>query len=503
MNNITISKSDYMLFLRHPAWLWLKKFDKYKLPPVDANTQALFDMGHDFESYAEQLFPDGLKLGFNNYDEYLLLPQKTSEVLESGAKTILQGRFEAEGITCIVDVLDRVEGNVFDLIEIKASTRAKTEHEYDLAFQVLVLEKTGIEVRNIQVLHANKEYVREGEIDATKLVGKTDVTEKVKSLIELTLENLEKARIVLASSSRPNISPRYVNALSIPGTTWFADWMSIFETLNPSLDAYSIYKLSYPSPEQIGQLEDAGIKQIADIPEELALRDKQVGQIKTTRENTRIIDKEKIRSFLDTFVFPLYFFDYETLSSIIPPFDGMSPYKDYPFQYSLHVMESPDAELKHFEYIHTKNSNPMPGLIEQLKKDIGDTGTILTWNMTYEKSCNKRMAELYSEHKEFLEAVNERIEDLMTPFSKMWFVDKDFFGSASVKNVMPVLCPELSYKELDVSDGLLARRVWTETYLQGKHNAGKDQAYESLSKYCTLDTYAMVRILEELKKVIL
>jgi len=23
---MTISKSDYMLFLRHPAWLWLKKF---------------------------------------------------------------------------------------------------------------------------------------------------------------------------------------------------------------------------------------------------------------------------------------------------------------------------------------------------------------------------------------------------------------------------------------------------------------------------------------------
>ena len=37
-----ISKSDYMLFLKHPAWLWIKKNDPSKLPPVDDNMQAMF-----------------------------------------------------------------------------------------------------------------------------------------------------------------------------------------------------------------------------------------------------------------------------------------------------------------------------------------------------------------------------------------------------------------------------------------------------------------------------
>ena len=72
---MTISKSDYMLFLRHPAWLWLKKLDKYKLPPVDASLQAMFDAGHEFESYVEKIYPDAIRLGFNNYQEYLSLPQ--------------------------------------------------------------------------------------------------------------------------------------------------------------------------------------------------------------------------------------------------------------------------------------------------------------------------------------------------------------------------------------------------------------------------------------------
>ena len=65
-----ISKSDYMLFLRHPAWLWLKKNDPSKLPAVDAATQAMFDAGHAFEPYVESLFPEGVTLGFSDFDEY-------------------------------------------------------------------------------------------------------------------------------------------------------------------------------------------------------------------------------------------------------------------------------------------------------------------------------------------------------------------------------------------------------------------------------------------------
>ena len=60
---MTLSKSDYMLYLRHPAWLWLKKRDKDKLPPVAADTQAMFDTGNLFEDYAEELFPDAVRLG--------------------------------------------------------------------------------------------------------------------------------------------------------------------------------------------------------------------------------------------------------------------------------------------------------------------------------------------------------------------------------------------------------------------------------------------------------
>lgn len=491
-----------MLFLRHRAWLWLKKYDKSKLPLIDDNLQAMFDSGNEFESYANQLYPQATKLGFNNYNEYLNLPSRTSDAINNNAPTILQGRLEAEGITCIFDILQKVGEKEFDLIEIKASTKAKPEHEYDLAFQFLVLEKAGYQVRNISVIHANKDYIRSGEIDPKSITDQTDVTQKVKALKEITQQQITAAFKVLEQKEIPDTSPRYVNQIGVPGVKWFEEWMDIYKTLKPNSDPYNIYELSYPSAEQIGKLEDADITQIVDVPDELVLRPKQLAQIKTTRENKRIIDSKKIQEFLDTFEYPLYFFDYETMSSVIPQFDGLSPYKDYPFQYSLHVLESPDAELKHLEYLHNENTNPMTGLLAQLQKDIGDTGTVLTWNMKFEKGCNLRMGKLYPEYAELLANLNERINDLMIPFSNMWFFDKDFFGSASVKKVLPVLAPELSYKELSVGEGLLAQRTWTQTVLEGKNQADRDQIMQDLSKYCTLDTFAMVRILEELKKVV-
>ncbi|HUV27228.1 MAG TPA: DUF2779 domain-containing protein, partial [Anaerolineales bacterium] len=367
---MALSKSDYMLYLRHPAWLWLKKHEKHKLPPIDANTQAMFDTGHKFESIAENLFPNGVRLGFNNYQEYKNLIQRTRDAINSSVKTIFQGRLEAGGITCIVDVLDRVEGNTFDLFEIKSSTKVKPEHEYDLAFQLEVLQKSGLTIRNLSIVHVNNEYSKEGEIDPQKICSVTDVTEAIKGLSQITKDQIQEAFKVLKMGVLPDISPRYVNRLNISNTSWFQDWLEVHKTLIPDMDEYSIYHLSYPNSEQIEILEEAGIELIQDVPEEYSLRPKQLAQIQTTKSNQRIVDKEQIKEYINSLDFPLYFFDYETLSSLVPFFDGMGPYKDYPFQYSLHIIREPGEQTEHKEYLHQENSNPIPGLLEQLKKDI-------------------------------------------------------------------------------------------------------------------------------------
>ncbi len=500
-HTMTLSKSDYMTYLKHPAWLWLKKFGKHQLLEISEDTQALFEAGHEFERYAERLYPGGVMLGFDNFDEYDTLVQRTQKALDDGVNTIFQGRFESNNLTCIVDVLDRVDGDTFDLIEIKSSTHAKPEHYYDLAFQVKILESCGLSIRTISVLHINKFYRRHGEINPRGITMMTDVTEEVCALKGVTDTQVEKALEVMASNQMPDPSPRWANHAGVPGTSWFHEWLDMYKYLHPDLDRYSIYSLSYPNAKQIGELEDAGIQLIQDIPDDNGYKDKHQLQVTVTKTGNRLINTEKIKDFLDTFQYPLYFLDYETYSSLVPIFENESPYCDYPFQYSLHILDAPDAELRHTEYLHQSNTCAMPDLVKKLQSDIGDNGTILTWNMSYEKGCNDRMAKLYPEYAKFLNAINHRTQDLMIPFSKLWFVDKDFYGSASLKNVLPVLVPELNYKELDVSDGLTARRLWMDTFLNNPNDDNKEYVLRCLNEYCTLDTYAMVRIFQELRKV--
>ena len=123
-----LSKSDYLLYLRHPAWLWLKKHRRKVLPEPDASLQARFASGHRFEEFAERRFANAVKLGFDDFMAYRDLPRRTHKALADGAETILQGRFEHGRATCIIDVLQRVGDDLFDLFEIKASTSAKASY---------------------------------------------------------------------------------------------------------------------------------------------------------------------------------------------------------------------------------------------------------------------------------------------------------------------------------------------------------------------------------------
>lgn len=189
------------------------------------------------------------------------------------------------------------------------------------------------------------------------------------------------------------------------------------------------------------------------------------------------------------------------MSSVIPYFDGTKPYQQIPFQYSLYVLENPNSELMHLEYLHTDPTIPCLPLLKKLKEDIGTEGTIFVWHEIFEKSRNTEMGEIFPEYKDFMTSVNERIIDLKIPFSSDWFIDKDFMGSASIKDVLPVLIKDLSYKDLGIQGGSVAQRIWMETILKNKNLERKNEILEQLLDYCNLDTLAMVRLYDLLNKL--
>lgn len=495
MAQVVISKSEFMMFLKHPAWLWLKKFDKGKLPEVDESLQLLFDEGALFESYAEKIFPDAVKLGYKHSNGdfsgtmYYALPETTLKEINRGTKVILQGRLETNNMTSIFDVLERVGDKTFNLYEIKSSTKVKdNEHIPDLSFQTIVIEKSGFTIEKAYVLHVNNEYVRKGEIDPHGISKKEEVTEKVREAIPETLANIQKAFKVLESKTRPDLSPRHLTGGEM------GEWLDIYQAIYGKLPQYSIYKLAGLKPETAAWLEDNGIEALHDVPLDGPLNERQLRQVMAMKSGEQKIDREEIKNFLSNLKYPLHFFDYETMMGVIPSFDGYRPYQQVPFQYSLHILLEPGAELIHKEYLHTENTDPVPELLMQLKEDFEGKGTIISWFMTFEKGRNSEMAKSHPEYAKILENINDRMVDLMIPFSKGWFVDKDFFGSASIKSVLPVLLPELSYKALDISGGADAQRIWMETVLKGLNADKKEKIISDLKKYCQLDTYAMYAI---------
>jgi len=138
--------------------------------------------------------------------------------------------------------------------------------------------------------------------------------------------------------------------------------------------------------------------------------------------------------------------------------------------------------------------------VEALQKHVPATGSVVVWNQKFEKGINTQLAERQPEHKAFLEALNNRVVDLMIPFfGKTTMYDhSEFMGSASIKYVLPALVPTLSYKDLHIQEGGAASDTWYRI-VSGQYSADEVvMKTKALKDYCHLDTLAMVEIWKKL-----
>ena len=437
------------------------------------------------------------------------LTKRTNKAIESistnacneSNQTLIQARFETyikeASVTCICDAIVFVAPNMVDLYEIKSGTRVKQENLYDLSFQSIVIQNCGLIVRDIFVINANGAYVRKGEIDIKQLCHVTNVTEEVNDLKGFTLEQIELANRCIEKKIIPD--------LEVPTEDDNAEtlnaWLELYRIFNDTPSG-SIFDLCWPK-NRVAKLFTDGIKFLKDIDHSFELTPKQLLQVNAVKTQEEYVDKEAIKEFIDEFKYPLFFLDYETAMSVIPPFDGTSPYQQIPFQFSLHILDSPASELRHVMYLHKENNDSTYELSKFLSKNIGEAGSIVTWNASFEKGCNTRMGLMHPEFRQFYDSVNDRVVDLAIPFQRNWYVDYRFLGSYSIKKVLPVLVPELSYKDLGINEGLAAQRKWMQAVLEEKFDIDtKQKILNDLEKYCSLDTLAMVEIYRFLKTII-
>ena len=214
----------------------------------------------------------------------------------------------------------------------------------------------------------------------------------------------------------------------------------------------------------------------------------------------RVIDLESIRAELDSIIFHLYFLDYETYPTAIPPYSGYRPYQQIVFQYSLHVLQDKDSEPIQFECL-ILDGEPAERISKSLREHMGDTGTVISWFKTFENTRNRELANFLPSYKDFFLGIIARTYDLMYIVEGQHYVHPGFEGRASIKKVLPVLAPHLSYKTLGVQNGtdaIEAYRKITKGELTGAEAKEKER---QMLEYCKLDTYAMYAIWKHLSEL--
>lgn len=475
-----ITKTDFVRYLECPlyAWLWKNRTD---LREGHQNSR-IEDQGYAVEQIAHRLFNEGREIE-GNYEE---AERHTKELIEAGVGILYQATALTDHYLARADILKRDETDKWHLFEVKSSTKKKPEHIADLCFQFHAFTKAGFELETINLVLVNNEYIYQEDngLEVEKFFKIENLTEEIKEKLAEFKPQIEEAFKVLTGDIEP-----MVPALK---KTFKYDLPKKFEEYYwKGVPDYSIYDISGIREGNLLKLSAMGVKLIEDIPDDFFTADTQNFQVQLTKQKSDHKEVDAIKSELERLEYPLYFLDYETIAPAIPLFDQTKPHQKLPFQYSLHIIDKKGSEPRHMEFLHTEKTNPIPPLLNALRGHMGDAGTVLVWYEAFEKSCNTSMAKSCSEYGIFMEDVNNRIYDLMKIFKEK-YQDYRFKGSTSIKNVLPILAPELNYKELEIQHGGMAMDGILDL-IEGKTD-DRERLIKDLKIYCGRDTWAMVRI---------
>lgn len=493
---MAITKTDYLeyTYCKKNLWLMKHKPELFKDKELSEFEKKIIEEGNLADEAARNLFPDGTLIKLKGINAV----QVTKDCLDSKAKTLFQAAFVSDGFFVQADVLryNDVLGG-WELYEVKATNDVKREiphhHINDLAFQKTVIEGSGLRIAKMGVIHLNCEYRKSGKVRYEDLFTIAVVTDEVQIAIDGVRDQMGDLKIYLEMSEEKGCECIY-RGRNAQCTT--------FAYSNPEVPEYSVHDISRigASKSLFYDWIDRGIFRIEDIDNPEALQGAKQAQYEAYMTQRPLIDQEAIRSALNALKFPIQFFDYETYTCAIPKFDGFGAYEQVPFQYSLHVLHE-DGTLEHKEFLAKASKEPIAlPLIEQMRRDFDGQGSVIAWYASFEQQRNNKLAELYPEHANFLEALNDRMFDLMSIFSSNFYVDAAFKGSCSIKNVLPVLVPELSYKVLKIQKGDQAVERWERLIDQRTPPEAAEQIVCDLLEYCKLDTLAMVEIYRFLLK---
>ena len=265
---------------------------------------------------------------------------------------------------------------------------------------------------------------------------------------------------------------------------------------------------------------NAGFIDMLDIPIDVITNQNHIIQRESYINKEPYINKEKIRCIINSLEYPIYHLDFETFPCPIPRFKGESPYTQSPFEFSLHIERSPgvcDKIKDNYIFLATTTDDEREELIKYLLSNIDVTkGTLLAQNVNFEKGRILELANMFPKYREKLIMLSKRTFDLLyilnnnkefyqahgftkEDINTVNFYDYRLSGSYSIKKTLP-LFSDLSYDNLEVKNGTEAIISYANYKNMSKEELEETLGY--LKVYCRQDTWAMVEILNKIRKLV-
>jgi hypothetical protein len=355
--------------------------------------------------------------------------------------------------------------------------------------QAYAVEGSGLSLRTINVVHLDSSYVYQGgEYDVQALFTIEDVTGMAREYMRVVPDEIARLQLVLDG---PEPEVRVGMQCSHPYGCEFEAYCHAFLPCEHPITA-----LPRLQERQMHDLLDAGLICILDVPPDFpGLSAAQRETLEAVQAGEPHVDPERLAQSLSTLDWPVYHLDFETVMPALPLWPGTKPYQTVPFQYSVHVHRQ-NGSSEHREYLHAGTGDPRRPLAEQMLADLGKRGSIVHYT-NYERTQIERLEATLPDLAPELAKVRSRLFDL-EPVIRRNTRHPAAAGRSSIKYVLPAWCPDLSYAGMNIADGQTASARYLRI-LKGFADEGEAEAtLRDLTEYCALDTYAMVRLLEEM-----
>ena len=480
-----LSKSRITAWRQCPKRLWLQIHRRELLKESD-QVKRLYQIGNEVGEIAQQLCPDGILI--EDQKNLSAAIAATKAALDAYPdRPIFEATFQHEGLLVRADVLLPTR-NGYRMTEVKSSTEVKPYHVDDCAVQAWVLKQNKVRLATVELAHIDKSFVYQGGGNYHGLFKSARLDSEVKELLVQVPLWVSGARSTLAGDE-PCIEPgaQCDDPFKCPFKAHCMENMVV-----PKEQEYPLGVLSGMRESLKNELRALGHHDARHVPAEY-LNDKQAMIQRASKSGKSNFDKRAAKQEMAALPYPRYYLDFETVSPIVPRWEGTSPSSpQVPFQWSCHIENAP-GQLHHEMFLDVSGDDPRRGCADSLINALANEGPVLVYSAQFEKGRIAELAQRFPELAPVLLSINERVVDLL-PMARQHYYHPAMKGSWSIKAVLPTIAPDLGYDELEVGNGGDAQNAYSEIVHPEITEERKQQLTEGLREYCALDTLAMVRL---------